>query len=678
MNTTNPLLQQWNTPYGMPPFDLIETGHFAPALDHAMEAHKAEIAAIASSKETPSFANTIEAFEKSGAECNRVMSVFFNLTSSLSSEALQAVELEYSPKITGHYASVFLDAALFARIDSIYAKRLAIGLEPVQIRLVERLRLDFVLAGALLDPAGKARMAKLMESLSERTTTFGQHVLADEDGTVIFLESEADLAGLPDDLITAAAEVAKGKGREGIWAITLSRSFVEPFLTHSTRRDLRKKVYDAFSSRGEMTSERDTKPIIRDILKLRAEQARLHGYKSFADYALVDRMAGAPAAVAGLLDQVWPAAKKRAEEEGQSLLAFARKADGLERLEAWDWRFYAEQVRKRDYQLDDSQVKPYFVLDNMVEAMFWAAGKLFGIEFKEVKGIPLYHPDARIFEVRNRSDGSIRGIFINDNFARGGKRSGAWMSSYRNQSAGVVPIISNNNNFTRGKPGEPVLLSFDDVSTLFHEFGHGLHGLLSMVPYQAISGTNVLRDFVELPSQLFEHWVLAPEVLAKFARHVTTNEPIPAALVEKIRATRTFNMGWDTLQYLGPALLDMSLHAIGDPEDFDAARYEESECAKLGLPREVGLRHRLPHFQHLFSSEAYAAGYYVYMWAEVLEADAFAAFEEKGNLFDPELATRLEKNIYGSGNSLDPSQAFRNFRGREPRIEALLKQRGLA
>ncbi len=678
MNTSNPLLESWDGPYGLPPFDRIKTEHFAPALDEAMAAHRAEVAAIAASAEEPSFANTVEAFEKSGAALDRVLGVFFNLTSSLSSDGLKAVELEYSPRITGHYTGLYLDAALFKRVEAVYAKRQALHLDPVQVRLVERIRLNFVLAGALLDEGKKKRLAELAETLTERCTTFGQHVMADEDGTVIWLETEADLAGLPEDLVAAAAEAAKERGGEGRWAITLSRSFVEPFLSNSTRRDLRRKVYEAFSARGEMVPERDTKPLIRDILTLRREQARLHGYASFADYALVDRMAGKPAAVAGLFSQVWPVALKRAAEEKKLLLEFAKKADGLDSLEAWDWRYYAERVRKRDYDLDDAEVKPYFVLDNMVKAMFEAAERLFGIEFREVRGQTLYHPDARLFEVRVKADGSLKGLFISDNFARPGKRSGAWMSNYREQSAGVAPIVSNNNNFTKGKPGESVLISFDDAQTLFHEFGHGLHGLLSDVRYRALSGTNVLRDFVELPSQLFEHWALAPELLARHARHAKTGEPIPAALVEKIRRTRTFNMGWDTVQYIGPALLDMAAHAIDDPGAFDAAKFEAEECARLGVPAEVGLRHRLPHFQHLFTSEAYAAGYYVYMWAEVLEADAFGAFEEKGDLFDPETAARLLENIYAAGNSLEPGEAFRNFRGREPRIDALLKQRGLA
>jgi len=674
--STNPLLSPWNTPYGMPPFDLIKTEHFGPAIDKALADHVAEVTAIAGSAVAPDFSNTIEAFDRSGELLGNVLGVFFNLTGSLTNDALQAVELEYTPKIAVHQTRFFLDAALFARVDAVHTARKTSGLNPVQIRLIEKIHLDFVLAGARLDQAKKDRLTKLVETLSERCTTFGQHVLADEDGTVIVLESQADLAGLPADLIEAAAEAATEKGHAGKWAITLSRSFVEPFLTRSTRRDLRQKVYLAFSSRGEMVPERDTKPLIAEILTLRTEMAQIHGHKSYADYALVNRMAKTPANVAGLLNQVWPAALKRSREE-QKLLEALAKADGVEQLEAWDWRYYAEKVRERDYQLDDNEIKPYFVLDNMVDAMFWAAGKLFGVEFREVKHVPMYHPDVRLFEVRNTADDSLQGLFLNDNYSRTGKHSGAWMSNYRDQSAGVVPIVSNNNNFTRGKPGEPVLLSFDDVRTLFHEFGHGLHGLLSNVAYEGLSGTSTLQDFVELPSQLFEHWALAPEVLSRFAKHSTTGQVIPPALVAKLQKAGTFNMGWETVQYLGPALLDMALHSLTSAKGFDAGAFEREESLRLGVPREIGLRHRLPHFQHLFTGEGYAAGYYVYMWAEVLEADVFSAFEENGNLFDPVLASKLKACILSVGNSVEPGQAFRNFRGRDPQIAALLKQRGL-
>ena len=675
--SVNPLLQVWDTPYGLPPFDKIRTEHFGPALDAAMASHAAEVAALVSSSEPATFANTILTLDKSGADFQKVTGVFFNLTGCLTNEALQAVERDYSPKVAAHVTWFLLDPALFARVDAVHEARHRSGLTPIQVRLTEKIHLDFVLAGARLAPVAKARVAELVEALSQKCTAFAQAVLADEEETYVLIEDTAGLAGLAPDLVDAAAEAAKAHGHGGKWAVTVGRPFVEPFLTQSTRRDLRKQVYEAFTARGELHQDRDTKPLIKDILELRAELARLQGYATYADYALVNRMAKTPGSVASLLDRVWAPAVVRAAEEAKILTALAKESDGIDSLEAWDWLHYTDRVRIRDYQLDEAELKPYFSLDAMVAAMFWSAGRLFGVDFVPIEGVPLYHPDVQLYEVRRKSDGGLQGVFLADNFARTGKHSGAWMSNYREQSAGAVPIVSNNNNFTKGKPGEPVLISFDGVSTLFHEFGHGLHGLMSQVAYQGLSGTNVLRDFVELPSQLFEHWALVPEVLEKFARHYVTGQSIPAALVEKIRKTRTFNMGWETVQYLGPALLDMKLHALTDLKAFEAGKFEQDECGRLGVPTAVGLRHRLPHFQHLFTGDSYAAGYYVYLWAEVLEADVFAAFEEKGNPFDPELAARLLKHIYAAGNSVDPSEAFRAFRGRNPEIGALLKKRGL-
>jgi len=676
--STNPFLTPWTTPYGLPPFDLIRPEHYGPAFEATMEAHRAEVAALATSTEAPTFENTIAAFDRSGAALSRVALTFFNLTGSATNDELQAVERDWMPRFALHTTAFLLDPALFARVDAVHEARHRSGLSPVQIRLTEKFHLDFVLAGARLDQAGKKRVSEIVEALAVKCTDFSQAVLADEEEAYVLIEDAAGLAGLAPDLVAAAAEAAKAKGHEGRWAITVGRSFVEPFLTSSTRRDLREKVWKAFSARGEMGTGRDTKPVIKEILELRDELARVQGYPTYADYALVNRMAKAPAAVAGLLEAVWTPAVKRAAEEEKLLTDLARKADGLAKLEAWDWLYYADQVKRRDYALDEGEIKPYFAVENMVQAMFWVAGRLFDVDFVEIHGVPLYHPDVRLFEVRRRADGALQGVFLNDNYSRAGKRSGAWMSNYREQSAGVVPIVVNNNNFTPGKPGEPVLISFDDATTLFHEFGHGLHGLLSQVDYQGVSGTNVLRDFVELPSQLFEHWALAPEVLARFALHVETKKPIPADLVAKILKAKTFNMGWETVQYLGPALLDMKVHALTDLKAFDAAAFEAQECARLGVPAVVGLRHRLPHFQHLFSGDGYAAGYYVYLWAEVLEADVFSAFEEKGDVFDPELARRLKATIYAAGNSQDPVAAFRAFRGRDPKIDALLKQRGLA
>jgi len=671
----NPLLGTWDGPYGLPPFGAFASGHFGPALDATMAAHSAEIKAIAADPAEPDFSNTVAAFERSGAAFKRVANLFFNLCSSATDEALQAVELEYNPKVASHMAGILLDPDLFGRVDAVYRKRHSSGLGPLEIRLVERIHLDFSNAGAELDTKGRARMTAIVEDLAGRCTTFGQYVLADEDEWFLELEGEADLAGLPPFLVDATGRAAEEKGRAGSRIVNLSRSFVEPFLACSSRRDLRRKVYEAFVARGEMKAERDTKPLIREIVKLRAEKAALHGFGTYAEFALRDRMAGKPEAVADLLGKVWEPAIGRAGEEEARLLEIA-KEDGLDRIEAWDWRYYAEKIRRRDYLLDDAELKPYFALDKMMEAMFHCAFELFGLSFEEMPGPPLYHPDVRLFEVRD-SEGNLKGVYLADNFAHVGKRSGAWMSNYREQSKDVIPIVVNNTNFVRGKPGEPTLLSLDDVRTLFHEFGHGLHGLLSDVDFEALSGTNVLRDFVELPSQLFEHWAMAPEVLGKFALHVETGQPIADELIGRIVKARTFNQGWETVQYLGPALLDMDIHGLADVSNLDVERFERERSDAIGIPANIGLRHRLPHFQHLFTDDGYAAGYYVYMWAEVLEADVFAAFEERGDVFDRELAERLKKTIYAAGNSRDPAELFREFRGRDPSIGPLLAQRGL-
>lgn len=677
MNDSNPLVSDWNTPYGLPPFDLIKAEHFGPALDRAMAEHKRELAALGANPAAPDFANTIEAFDRAGALLQRVGAVYGNYTGSVSTPEMQAVEREYAPKLGVHMAGVYLDAPLFARVDAVHAKRHSIGLSPVQVRLVERIHLDFTLAGARLDAKKKTRLEQIVKELADKYTAFSQRLLADEEETYVLVEKSEELAGLPADFVAAAAELATAKCHPGGWAVSVSRSMVEPCLTHADNRSLRRRVHEAFKARGELAPGRDTKALIKEILVLRAELASLHGHACFADYALVDRMAKKPEAVATLLERVWKPALARSLEERKALAALARELDGVEKLEAADWLYYAEKLRIRDYDLDEASVKPYFALDRMVKASFDAAGRLFGIEFKEIPGVPLYHPDAKLYEVRNAKDRKLIGVFITDHFARAGKQSGAWMSTYRDQAAGVIPIVTNNLNCTRPAAGAPALISFDDVKTLFHEFGHGLHGLLSDVPYRTLSGTSVLRDFVELPSQLFEHWALAPEILATWATHHETGKPIPAELVEKIRKTMTFNMGWETVQYLGPALLDMELHNRSDYAGFDAAAYEKEACARLGLPAEVGLRHRLPHFQHAFAGDGYSAGYYVYMWAEVLDADAWAAFEEKGDSFDPELAAKLRKHIYSAGNSVDPAETYRAFRGRDATVEPLLRQRGL-
>ena len=670
--TDNPFFAPWDTPFELPPFARIIPEHFPPAFDRGMAEQAAAIAAIAGSP--ADFANTIEALERSGGLLRRVGRVFHNLTSSATTAALDRIDRDYAPKLAAHRIKIMLDPALFARIDTLWRERDRLGLMTDQRRLLERHHLNFVRSGALLDPAQKARMAEISERLATLHTLFGQNVLHDEDEWRLVL-NEAELDGLPDFARSAAAAAARERGLDGRYVITLARASVEPFLGFSARRDLRQAAYEAWAARGTHP-ERDNAPLIGEIVALRAEQARLLGYESFAAYRLDDTMAKTPAAAEALLSQVWEPAKRKAAAERAELAAAAR-ADGLnEPIAPWDWRYYAEKVRQAKYAIDEAAVKPYFALDNMVEAAFAAAGHLFGLRFVERHDCPTYHPDVRAYEVRDRA-GQPVGLFLHDNFARPGKRSGAWMSSYREQQSldgEVLPVVVNNNNFSKG---DPTLLSFDDAHTLFHEFGHGLHGLLSRVRYPSQSGTSVRRDFVEFPSQVFEHWLEVPETLRRYARHYRTGEPLPEALLQRLLAAANFNRGFATVEYAACAMLDLDLHSRADPGRLDIAAYEKEFVARIGMPPEIGLRHRPAHFQHLFAGGGYAAGYYAYLWAEVLDADGFAAFTEKGDPFDPALAARLQA-IYRAGDTADPMELYRAFRGRAPEIAPLLKQRGLA
>jgi peptidyl-dipeptidase Dcp len=676
---TNPLLQPWDTPFELPPFDRIRTEHFAPAFEAAMAEHSAEVTAIAGNREAPTFDNTVAALDRGGRQLTRIAQVFFNLTSSDTSPALQAVEREVAPRLAAHQSAVFLNAALFARVDGLHGRRSELSLEDEQGRLLDRTHLDFVLAGARLQPQAKARLAQIVERLAELQTAFSQNVLGDESDWVLWLRNEDDLAGLPESVRDAARSVAVQRGEPQAWAITTSRSLVVPFLAFSDRRGLREQAYAAWKTRGEHAGERDNRPVAREILKLRTEQARLLGYANYADYALVDRMAGTPGAVHDLLNRVWEPAKARAREEHAALTAEAAALGDATDIEPWDWRYYAEKVRQRKFDVDDAQVKPYFALERVAEAAFDCAHRLFGIRFVLRPDLRAYHPDVRVYEVR-RGDSTIA-IFLHDNFARPSKRSGAWMSAYRWQSradGAVIPIVVNNNNFAKAPEGEPTLLSMDDVRTLFHEFGHGLHGMLSDVTYERLSGTKVLRDFVELPSQLFEHWILEPSVLKRHARHVRSGEPIPDDLIDRLTRSRKFNQGFETVGYTACALLDLALHARADPDGTDITEFERAELERIGMPAGTYLYHRLPHFQHLFAGSSYAAGYYVYMWAEVLDADGYEAFRETGDPFDPSTAARLLKHVYASGNRVEPRAAYRAFRGRDAAVEPMLAKRGLA
>ena len=680
MTTDNPLLTDWTAPHGLPPFAQTQAEHFVPAFTAALAAHRAELDAIANQAEPPSFDNTLAAFDRSGRLLARLDLLFGTLTSSHSSPDLQAAQRTLAAPLAAHESAVYMHAGLFARVDALYRGRQALGLQPEQLRLLERVHLDFVRAGARLGAAEGRRYAEVMEQLAELHTRFGQNVLADEADYQLRLESEADLAGLPEFVRAAAKNAALDRGVQDAHVITLSRSMIVPFLTFSERRDLREQAFKAWVTRGEHEGATDNRQVVRDILSLRNEQARLHGHDCYADYALADTMAGTQAAVTGLLEKVWTPAKQAAEREREALVTQMAAMGHSFKLEAWDWRYYAEKVRQARYALDEAEVKPYFPLDAMVGALFDCAERLFGLRFKHRPDLVAYHPDVKIYEVYGADPGHVRGVFLHDNFARPSKRSGAWMNALRWQARNgldVFPIINNNNNFAKGSPGEPTLLGFDDVRTLFHEFGHGLHGLLSNVEFERLSGTQVLRDFVELPSQIFEHWMAEPEVLRKHARHYQTGEPIPAALLAKLKAAQTFGQGYETVRYTASALIDMAIHALTDAQAPDVLAFEAQTLAAYGLPDAVGLNHRYTHFQHLFSGNGYAAGYYVYLWAEVLDCDGYQAFVEAGSPFDAGVAASLLLNIYSSGNSREPRAAFRAFRGRDAVAEPMLRERGL-
>ena len=678
--TDNPFFLVWDTPFGMPPFDRIRPEHFPAAFDRGMDEQLTEIAAIVAAPVPAGFADTIEALERSGRLLDRVSRVFFNLDASDTSPAMEEIARDFAPKLAQHQMRIALDPGLYARVADLHARRGELGLVEDQQRLLERHHLRLVRAGALLGPEEKARMAALSARLATLHTLFGQNVLHDEREWRLVLD-EADLDGLPGFARAAGAQAAEERGLGGRYVVTLARSSIEPFLTFSARRDLRRAAHQAWTARGTHAGAADNTPLIREIMALRAEQARLLGYDNFAAYRLDDSMAKTDAAVERLLLQVWEPAKKKARAERAALEEIAR-AEGLnEPIEPWDWRYYAEQVRRARYDLDEAEVKPYFALDNMVEAAFDTAERLFGLSFAARPDLPAYHPDVRVWEVRDQQGAHV-GLFLHDNFARPGKRSGAWSSRYRDQQTldgPVAPIVVNNNNFAKSdaEGGAPTLLSFDDAETLFHEFGHGLHALLSRVRYPSQSGTAVRRDFVEFPSQIFEHWMSAPENLRRYARHCQTGAPIPEPLLRRLLAARTFNEGFATVEYTASALLDLELHRDPQPESLDPDRFEREFLQRYEVPREIGLRHRPAHFQHLFAGGGYAAGYYAYLWAEVLDADGFAAFAETGDLFDPALAARL-KDIYSAGDTRDPMALYRAFRGREPQVAALLAQRGLA
>jgi len=674
----NPLLADWTGPFGLPPLAAIEPEHFRPAIDRALSRHRAEIDAIAADPATPSFANTIEALEKSGRELDRVCNVFFVLAGANTGDKIEAIERDVSPLLARHSNALYLNRTLYARIADLYARRARLGLNAEQARVLDRYHTRFVRAGGALDKAAQDRLAAINEQLASLGTQFGQNVLADEKSYALVLE-ENDLAGLPDFARAAARAAAEERGQPGKYAITLARSSCESFLQFSSRRDLREKIFQVWIKRGESGGATDNRALIAETVALRAERAKLLGFVTYADYRLDDQMAKTPQAARKLLDEVWRRARAKAAAERDTLQKLIAEEGGNFALAPWDWRYYAEKLRKAKFDLDEAELKPYLQLDKMVEAAFETARRLFGLSFAPVS-VPLYHPDARAWEVKDKTGAHV-GLFIGDYFARGSKHSGAWMTSLRDQEkliGHVRPIILNVCNFSKPAAGEPALLSFDDARTLFHEFGHALHGLLSNVTYPLLAGTAVPSDFVELPSQLYEHWLEVPEILQTYARHAATGEPMPKALLDRVLATRTFNQGFATVEYTACALVDLDIHALPASTKLDVSAFERDDLARIQMPAEIVMRHRLPHFQHLFSGGGYAAGYYSYMWSEVLDADSFQAFEETGNAFDPETAKRLRDYVYGAGNLRDPVEAYKAFRGRLPSVDALLKKRGLA
>jgi peptidyl-dipeptidase Dcp len=668
--TANPLLEPWTAPFGMPPFADVETGHYRPAFDAALKVHVREIAAIVDNPAPPSFANTIDAMERSGRSLDRVASVFFNLTGAHTNDELDAIDTEIAPVLSRHWSEIYLNDALFARIDAL-AKAPPAGLTEEQARVLDRYHTNFVRSGAGLAAETKARLAAISERLASLGTTFGQNVLADEKSWKLVLDEGEDLAGLPDFLVAAAAQAAKDRDLPGKYVITLSRSSIEPFLQFSGRRDLREKAFAAWTSRGE-AGKTDNRAIIAETIALRAEKAKLLGFATFAHFRLDDSMAKTPDAAMGLLTSVWQPARERAIAEREALQALARQDGADFEIAAWDWRYYSERRRKAEFDLDEGGLKPYLQLDKVIEAAF-------DVTLSERSDIPVYHRDVRAFEVKDR-DGSLVGIFLGDYFARTSKRSGAWMSGYRGQEkldGEIRPIIVNVMNFAKAGDGEPTLLSFDDARTLFHEFGHGLHGLLSNVTYPLLGGTNVARDFVEFPSQLYEHWFDRPEVLERFAVHYRTGEPIPAELLARLKASRTFNQGFATVEYVASALVDLEMHLLPDGGNLDPVAFEKKVLADIGMPAAMAMRHRTPHFQHVFAGDGYSSAYYSYLWSETLDADGFRAFEEAGDPFDPEVAARLREFVYSAGNRRLPDEAYRAFRGRDPDPAALLEKRGL-
>ncbi|WPB79814.1 M3 family metallopeptidase [Archangium violaceum] len=675
----NPLLVKWTGPYGgVPPFDKVRVEQFKPALEAAMEEFRQEIAAIANDPAAPTFENTIAAMESVGKTLDDVETLYGIWGSTMSGPEHQAIQREMAPRLAAFGDEITQNEKLFRRIEAVYQSPDKAKLTPEQQRLTWLRYTNFVRAGAKLDAEAKKRLASINQRLASLYTGFGQNVLADEENYVVVLESEADLAGLPDSVRAGAAAAAETRGMKGKWVITNTRSSMEPFLTYSARRDLREKVWRNYVNRGDNGDARDNNQIISEVLQLRAERAKLLGYATHAHWRLENAMAKTPERAMQLMEAVWTPAVARAREEVADMQAIANKEGAKLKIEPWDYRYYAEKVRKAKYDLDQNEVKPYLQLEKLREGMFWVAGELFGFSFTPVNDVPVYHPDVRVWEVKDKASGKHVGLWYFDPYARQGKRSGAWMNAYRSQERykdEVTTIVSNNSNFVKGAPGEPVLISWTDAETLFHEFGHALHGLNSNVTYPTLSGTSVARDYVEFPSQLLEHWLSTPEVLNTYALHYQTGKPIPAALVAKIEKASTFNQGFDTVEYLSSALVDMKLHLAGS-QKIDPDAFERDTLGALGMPKEIVMRHRTPQFGHVFASDGYSAGYYSYLWSDTLTADAFEAFTEGKGAYDKTVSERLRKSVFSVGNTVDPAEAYRGFRGKDAGTDALMRKRG--
>lgn len=674
----NPLLKKWEGPNGgLPPLDQVKVAHFKPALEKAMAENLAEIDKITSETAKPTFDNTIAAMEKTGQTLMRVQSIYGIWSTTMSDEAFQAVEAEMEPALAAFSDKILQNEKLFKRIEAVYNSPEKKKLTPEQQRLTWLYYTNFVRAGAKLSPTAKKEVADINQKLATLFTQFSQNLLADENEPMLVLENESDLAGLPPSVIDAAAATA-AKKKKGKWVISNTRSSVEPFLTYAENRALREKAWRMFVNRGDNGDAHDNNKIISEILLLRAKRAKLLGYSTHAHWRLENSMAKTPERAMELMNQVWTPAVERVQEEVKDMQALADKEGKNITIEPWDYRYYAEKVRKARFDLDQNEVKQYLQLEKLREGMFWVAGELFNFSFTPVNNVPVNHPDVRVWEVKNKLTGQHVGYWYFDAFARTGKRSGAWMNAYRDQQkliGNVTTIVSNNANFVQGKEGEPILISWTDAVTLFHEFGHALHGLSSNVTYPSLSGTNVVRDYVEFPSQLLEHWLSTPEVLQRFALHYKTNEPIPTALVEKIKKASTFNQGFATVEYLSSALIDMKLHLAGE-QTIDPDAFEKEILAALGMPKEIVMRHRTPQFAHIFSSDGYSAGYYSYLWSDVITADAYEAFTEAKGPYDKVVAERMRKYIFSVGNTIDPQIGYRNFRGRDPKIDALMRKRG--